>query len=110
MELRFNDAIIKDYQLTWLTPNKVFILTKDFPNVTGFKIYENDINILGDYSDFTTLYAQEKDGYILSNDKSTQIKFPEPVFSNEEYEPSNQDKINAQIMREIAMLKAGVKQ
>ena len=109
MKIHFNNNIIKNYKLSWLTPDKVFILTKDSPNITGFKIYENDMNLLGDYSDFTTLYAQEKDGYILSNNKSIQIEFPEPVFSNEGYEPSNQDKINAQLMKEIAMLKAGAK-
>ena len=90
--------------------NKVKLFTKDMPNLSGFKLYTDKDDLLGDYSDYKTLYKQETDGYILSNDGSVYKKVEyiaipefEPVIK-----PSKQELINAQLMREIALLKAGV--
>lgn len=49
--------------------NTVKIYKTGAANLSGFKIYKGNAEIAS-YTDYTTLYKQEEDGYILSNDES----------------------------------------
>lgn len=54
------------------------ILDSSKPNLSGLQLFTENKNLLGDYSDFTTLYKQDYDGYVLSNDGSV-YKEPEEM-------------------------------
>lgn len=55
--------------LTCISKNIVKIY-KIEQNLSGFQVFTDNGDLLGDYSDFTTLYKHESDGYMLSNDGS----------------------------------------
>lgn len=58
--------------------NKIVQLEGVLPNVSGFKVYRDNGDLLGDYSDYTTLYRSESDYFQLSNDGSI-YEEPEPT-------------------------------
>ena len=62
-------------------------------NTSGFLYYQDKEmkRLYGDYSDYTTLYQELYDGYILSNNGSV---YPEPEEPDEPYEPTLKDEVN----------------
>lgn len=71
MNIKFkNLQEISNASVTIISNNVVKIITQDSSNLSGFQVFTENGDLLGDYSDFTTLYKQESDGYMLSNDGS----------------------------------------
>ena len=83
-------------KILYILNNLIKIKSKELPNLSGFKVYTEHGDLLGDYSDFTTLYKQEEDGYVLSNDGSI---YKEPVV--EEYKPTLEE-VKSQKLSEIS--------
>lgn len=63
-------------------------------NLSGFQIIHESGDILGDYSDYKTLYRELKDSFQLSNDGSVYV---EPEFKPE-YVPTLEDIKNSKIL------------
>lgn len=59
--------------IKFISNNIVQILNTN-ENLSGFKIFRDSGDILGDYSDYTTLYKKIENGFQLSNDKSVYIE------------------------------------
>ena len=69
MEVKFlNQEEIKDIKVKIISSNIVEVYDKDI-NLSGFQIFYNG-NLLGDYSNYTTVYRELKNSYQLSNDGS----------------------------------------
>ena len=96
MKIVFNNGQKTSEKLMVISKNIVKILSQNGANLSGFKVYTEHDDLLGDYSDFTTLYKQEEDGYILSNDGSV---YKKPVV--EEYK-SNLEEVKSQKLFEIS--------
>lgn len=62
-------------------------------NTSGFLYYQDKEmkRLYGDYSDFTTLYKELYEGFILSNNGSV---YPEPVEPEPSEEPTLKDEVN----------------
>lgn len=60
-------------------------------NTSGFLYYQDEAmkRLYGDYTDFTTLYQEKDETYILSNNGSVYPDTPEP-----EPEPTLKDEVN----------------
>lgn len=61
-----------------LGKNKICIITNVLPNTTGFHLVTTEGFIYGKYEDYTTLYKEIENGFILSNDGSIYVE-PEPI-------------------------------
>lgn len=71
MQIKFiNNTNKKTILLEMISNNIVKVISKEQPNLSGFQVFTDNGDLLGDYSDYTTLYKQESDGYMLSNDGS----------------------------------------
>lgn len=71
MKIKFlnSKSFVIPTEIKFLTEHTILIKGIDV-NLKGFKLYnENDL-LIGDYSDYKTLYRTIESGYILSNDKS----------------------------------------
>lgn len=75
-----------------LDNNRIKIIGCDV-NTSGFLYYQDKEmkRLYGDYSDYTTLYQELYDGYILSNNGSV---YPEPEEPDEPSEPTLKDEVN----------------
>ena len=69
------------------SPNTIKIITNSPINTSGFHLITDTGDIYGEYEDYTTLYKQLDDGFILSNDGTTYVE-PEPVPTPEPYKPT----------------------
>lgn len=78
-----NENEIKIFKILVISDNIIEVKNIE-QNLSGFKVYRENGDLLGDYSDYTTLYRVLEDGYQLSNDGSV-YKEPEPI---PEYEPT----------------------
>lgn len=78
MYIKFKNLEEKLESIKSISNNIVKIITIEQPNLTGFQVFTDNGDLLGDYSDFTTLYKQESDGYMLSNDGSVYTE-PEEI-------------------------------
>lgn len=61
-----------------LDRNKICVIASISPNVTGFNLMTSEGDIYGKYEDYTTLYKEIENGFILSNDGSIYVE-PEPI-------------------------------
>ena len=96
MKILFNDSTeFLDIKVKLLKNNLIEIYDKN-KNLSGFKIFYKDNILLGNYSDFNTLYRDLGDVYQLSNDGSVYIE-PELI---PEYEPTL-DEIKEQKVQEM---------
>lgn len=68
--LFLNNKTEQTISLEIISNNIIKIISKEIPNLSGFQVFTDKGELLGDYSDFTTLYKKEYDGYMLSNDGS----------------------------------------
>lgn len=73
-----------------LSNNTMQILTNEPPNISGFHLITDSGSVYGKYEDYTTLYKQLDNGFILSNDGSVYIE-PEPLPDPEPYIPTLND-------------------
>ena len=65
-------------------------------NTSGFQLLTEKGYVFGKYEEFTTLYKEEENGFILSNDGSVYVEpepmpEPEPEPEPEPYEPTLED-------------------
>ena len=96
MKILFNNKEeMLDCEIKFINSNVVELLNVE-QNLSGFKIYNESDELLGDYSDYTTLYKDLIDGYQLSNDGSVYVE-PEPI---PEYKPTL-DEIKEQKVQEM---------
>ena len=96
MKILFNNKEeMLDCEIKFINNNVVELLNVE-QNLSGFKIYNESDELLGDYSDYTTLYKDLIDGYQLSNDGSVYVE-PEPI---PEYKPTL-DEIKEQKIQEM---------
>lgn len=70
-----------------LSENTIQITTEEKPNIAGFHLITDSGSVFGKYEDYTTLYKQLDDGFILSNDGSVYIE-PDPIPEPEPYIPT----------------------
>ena len=56
-------------------------------NLSGFHLVTDEGNVYGKYDNFTTLYREQGEGYILSDDGSVYVE-PEPEPEPEPYVPT----------------------
>lgn len=56
-------------------------------NLSGFHLVTDEVNVYGKYDNFTTLYREQGEGYILSDDGSVYVE-PEPEPEPEPYVPT----------------------
>lgn len=70
-----------------LSENTIQITTEAKPNIAGFHLITDSGAVYGKYEDYTTLYRQLDDRFILSNDGSIYIE-PEPIPEPEPYIPT----------------------
>lgn len=86
-------------------------------NTSGFRLLTEKGYVFGKYEEFTTLYKEEENGFILSNDGSVYVEpepmpEPEPEPEPEPYEPTLEDsqeaKVNEMNMAQQGILAAGV--
>lgn len=73
--------------------NNIVELSNVEQNLSGFKIYNEFNELLGDYSEYTTLYKNLLTSYQLSNDGSVYVE-PEPTVP---YEPTLEEVKNQKI-------------
>ena len=82
-------------------------------NTSGFQLLTEKGYVFGKYEEFTTLYKEEENGFILSNDGSVYVE-PEPMPEPdpEPYEPTLEDsqeaKVNEMNMAQQGIIAAGV--
>lgn len=88
MKILFNNKEeMLDCEIKFINNNVVELLNVE-QNLSGFKIYnESDDELLGDYSNYTTLYKDSIEGYQLSNDGSIYIESEQII----PYEPTLSD-------------------
>ena len=63
-------------------------------NTSGFRLLTEKGCVFGKYEEFTTLYKEEENGFILSSDGSVYVEpepMPEPEPEPEPYEPTLED-------------------
>lgn len=66
-----------------MTDNIVQLRGKNVNNSSGFKVHrESDGMLLGDYSDFTTIYKEIENGVQISNDGSVYVEPMKKVIFN----------------------------
>lgn len=71
-------------------------------NTSGFRLLTEKGYVFGKYEEFTTLYKEEENGFILSNDGSVYVE-PEP----DPYEPTLEDSQEAKVA-EMNMAQQGI--
>lgn len=76
-----NENEIKIFKILVISDNIIEVKNIE-QNLSGFKVYRENGDLLGDYSDYTTLYRVLEDGYQLSNDGSV-YKEPEEIAESE---------------------------
>lgn len=80
-------------------------------NTSGFQLLTDKGYVFGKYEEFTTLYKEEENGFILSSDGSVYVE-PEPEPEPEPYEPTLEDsqeaKVNEMNMAQQGIIAAGV--
>ncbi len=74
-------------QVTQISPHTIQILTDSEINISGFCLITDEGNVYGEYKDYTTLYKEINDGFILSNDESVYTE-PQPLPDPEPYIPT----------------------
>lgn len=90
-------------------------------NISGFQLLTDKGCVFGKYEEFTTLYKEEENGFILSNDGSVYVEpepmpepdpEPEPEPNPEPYEPTLKDvqesKVSEMNMAQQGAIAAGV--
>lgn len=97
MNILFNnkDEII-DAKIEFVSNNIVQLFNIE-QNLSGFKVIHESGDVLGDYSNYTTLYRVFEDSYQLSNDGTVYVE-PEPITP---YEPTLEE-IKSQKIEEIS--------
>ena len=77
-------------------------------NTSGFRLLTEKGYVFGKYEEFTTLYKEEENGFILSNDGSVYVE-PEPMPEPEPepYEPTLEDLQEAKVA-EMNMAQQGI--
>lgn len=80
-------------------------------NTSGFRLLTEKGCVFGKYEEFTTLYKEEENGFILSSDGSVYVE-PEPMPEPEPYEPTLEDLQEAKVaemnMAQQEIIAAGV--
>ena len=79
-------------------------------NTSGFRLLTEKGYVFGKYEEFTTLYKEEENGFILSNDGSVYVEpepMPEPEPEPEPYEPTLEDLQEAKVA-EMNMAQQGI--
>ena len=93
------------------SPNTIQIITNSPVNTSGFQLVTDTGDVYGEYEDYTTLYKELDDGFILSNDGSTYVE-PEPIPVPEPYEPTleeiKEQKIAEMNFEQQRVIKAGI--
>ena len=93
------------------SPNTIQIITNSPVNTSGFQLVTDTGDVYGEYEDYTTLYKELDDGFILSNDGSTYVE-PEPIPVPEPYEPTleeiKEQKIAEMNFAQQRVIKAGI--
>lgn len=102
MEILFNDQTEKTNCTVNVISNHIIELVCPTVNLSGFKIFFNDI-LINDCSDYKTLYEQGENSYKLSNDGSVK---EDKDYHIDDYAGcfTEQDLINADIYMQIAQL------
>ena len=84
-------------------------------NTSGFRLLTEKGCVFGKYEEFTTLYKEEENGFILSSDGSVYVEpepMPEPEPEPEPYEPTLEDLQEAKVaemnMAQQEIIAAGV--
>lgn len=95
-----NEEIVQVNNVKKLSDHLIQIWSDMEPNVAGFDILTDAGEAFGKYGDFTTLYKQESDSFILSNDGSVYVE-PEP--EPEPIEPTL-DELKAQKTYEVSSI------
>ena len=75
-------------------------------NISGFYILDALGNIRGKYEDYTTLYRELDNSFILSNDESVYVE-PEPLPDPEPYEPTLEEIQESKVL-EMELMKQQV--
>lgn len=75
-----------------LSEHTIKIKTNQVPNSSGFNLVTDSKEIYGNYEDYTTIFRELEDGYILSNDKSTYVEpVPPSITESTPYTPTIDD-------------------
>lgn len=61
-------------EIKQLTPNTIRVITEEEVNTSGFCLITDDGSVYGEYKDYTTLYCELENGFILSNDGSVYVE------------------------------------
>lgn len=93
------------------SPNTIQIITNSPVNTSGFQLVTDTGDVYGEYEDYTTLYKELDNGFILSNNGSTYVE-PEPIPIPEPYEPTleeiKEQKIAEMNQAQQEVIKAGI--
>ena len=80
-------------------------------NISGFQLLTDKGCVFGKYEEFTTLYKEEENGFILSNDGSVYVE-PDPEPEPEPYVPTLEEiqeaKVNEMNAAQQAVIAEGV--
>ncbi len=109
--LFINSATSISATIKRLSANTMEILTNESPNISGFHLITNSGEVYGKYEDYTTLYKELDNGFILSNDGNTYVE-PEPIPEPEPYEPTldeiKEQKIAEMNLEQQRVIKSGI--
>lgn len=104
MNIKYNDLkTINKLDIEFISNKILKIITQESPNLSGFQIFTENDDLLGDYSDFTTLYKSEDDGYMLSNDGSVykELDIPKHIPTLNEIKEQKISEISQQCRQTI---------
>lgn len=93
MKILFNNNEKPFYCKIKIISNNILEIYGIEKNLSGFKVYHDSGNLLGDYSDYTTLYRDLGDSYQLSNDGSVYYEEPEIIIPEQTLENIKENKV-----------------
>lgn len=107
IKIKFLDQPERDWdaEFSAITPNVIRLLGEIPENTSGFLTYrdETDLSeefVLGDFSDYTTVYRQIEGGYQLSNDGSVYVP-PAPSPEVPEPEPPTTEELQEEKIKQM---------